>query len=214
MTARKGTTTRKKKAGKTAKKRTAKKTAKKPPAKKKATKKRATKKATKKPAAKKATRKKAKKTSATKKTVKKKAAKRVAKKKSTRKKATRTTAGKATTGKRSPSTPKRATAATRAKPAAPSSSKRESIAAGFPRPIGVIAHFFPHAGAGIVAIDEGEVQVGDTVHIRGHTTDFYQRIDRIEIDRQPIEVARAGQVVGIHVSQRVREGDVVRVVST
>jgi GTPase len=78
----------------------------------------------------------------------------------------------------------------------------------------VVTHFYPHAGAGIVAVEAGELRVGDTVHVRGHTTDYYQRVDRIELNHQAIEVARAGQVVGFHVSQRVREGDEVSVVST
>ena len=89
-----------------------------------------------------------------------------------------------------------------------------SVAAAVPTPVGVITHFFPHAGAGVVALNDGDLRVGDTVHIRGHTTDYYQRIDRIEVDHEPIEIARRGQSVGIHVTQRVREGDHVSVVSS
>jgi putative protease len=83
-----------------------------------------------------------------------------------------------------------------------------------PRRIGVVTHFYPHVEAGIVAIESGELRVGDTVHFRGHTTDYYQRVDRIEVDHRPVEVAHAGETVGVHVSQRVREGDTVSVVST
>jgi putative protease len=50
--------------------------------------------------------------------------------------------------------------------------------------------------------------------VRGHTTDYYQRIDRIEVDHKAVETARAGQSVGVHVAQRVREGDVVWKVSS
>src|SRR5262249_30955168 len=70
-----------------------------------------------------------------------------------------------------------------------------------------------HVNAGVIAIEAGELRVGDTVHIRGHTTDYYQRIDRLEVDHQPVPVARAGQSVGVHVTQRVREGDAVWKVS-
>ena len=99
-------------------------------------------------------------------------------------------------------------------PAAPAPAPAAPIAAQVPRPIGVVTHFYPHAGAGIVAIESGELRVGDTVHFRGHTTDYYQRVDRIEVDHRPVEVAHAGETVGIHVSQRVREGDTVSIVST
>ena len=47
------------------------------------------------------------------------------------------------------------------------------------------------------------------VHFRGHTTDFYQRIERIEVDHASVPSARAGDVIGLQVSQRVREGDTV-----
>lgn len=56
--------------------------------------------------------------------------------------------------------------------------------------------------------------MGDTIHVRGHTTDYYQRVDRIEVDHRAVEVARPGQSVGVHVTQRVREGDAVWKVSS
>ena len=47
------------------------------------------------------------------------------------------------------------------------------------------------------------------VHFRGHTTDFYQRIDHMEVDHKAVPSARTGQVIGLQVSQRVRENDAV-----
>jgi putative protease len=83
-----------------------------------------------------------------------------------------------------------------------------------PQRIGAVTHYYPHVNAGVIAIDAGELRVGDTVHVRGHTTDYYQRIDRIEVDHKPVDTARAGQSVGVHVAQRVREGDAVWKVSS
>ena len=77
------------------------------------------------------------------------------------------------------------------------------------RRIGVVTHYFPRVNAAVIAVRTGALRKGDTIHVRGHTTDFYQRVDRIEIDRQPIETASPGQSVGVHVTQRVREGDTV-----
>jgi putative protease len=51
--------------------------------------------------------------------------------------------------------------------------------------------------------------VGDTIHVRGHTTDFYQRIERLERDDVPIASASVGEEVGVQVSQRVRAHDAV-----
>jgi putative protease len=88
------------------------------------------------------------------------------------------------------------------------------VEAKLPLRVGVITHYYPHVDAGIVSLERGELKVGDTLHVRGHTTDFYQRVDRMELDHQPVTTARAGQQVGIHVSQRVREGDEVFLVSS
>jgi putative protease len=83
-----------------------------------------------------------------------------------------------------------------------------------PQRIGAVTHYYPHVDAGVIALEAGELRVGDTIHVRGHTTDYYQRVDRIEVDHQAVQVARPGQSVGVHVTQRVREGDEVWKVSS
>jgi putative protease len=70
-----------------------------------------------------------------------------------------------------------------------------------------VTHYYSHAGAAIVQIEHGEIRVGDMLHFRGHTTDFRERAEHIELDHQQVERATAGQTVGVHVSQRVREHD-------
>src|SRR5262245_63678464 len=70
-----------------------------------------------------------------------------------------------------------------------------------PRRVGVVTHYYEHAGACVVKLDSGELRVGDTIHVRGHTTDFYQRVDRLERDHVAIESARSGDEVGVQVSQ-------------
>ena len=81
------------------------------------------------------------------------------------------------------------------------------LAASVPTRIGVITHYFARAGAAVILLESGELRVGDTIHVRGHTTDFYQRVGRIEIEHASVEVATPGQSVGVEVSQRVREHD-------
>jgi hypothetical protein len=82
-----------------------------------------------------------------------------------------------------------------------------------PELVGRITHYFAHVNAGVIALERGELRLGDTVHIRGHTTDFYHRLEHMEVDHRPIELARGGQSVGIQVPQRVREHDQVFKVS-
>lgn len=97
--------------------------------------------------------------------------------------------------------------------AAPASAAPASVAATVPELVGRISHYFAHVNAGVIVLEHGVLRVGDTVHIRGHTTDFYQRLEHMEVDHRPIELARAGQSVGIQVAQRVREHDQVFKVS-
>ena len=75
--------------------------------------------------------------------------------------------------------------------------------------IGIVEHFFTNIRVAAIKITDGELKVGDTIHIVGANTDFTQSVDRMEIDRNPIEVAKPGDAIGIKVKDRVREHDVV-----
>jgi putative protease len=75
--------------------------------------------------------------------------------------------------------------------------------------IGIVEHFFTNISVAAINITDGELKVGDTIHIVGAHTDFTQSVDRMEINRNPIEVAKPGDAIGIKVKDRVREHDVV-----
>jgi selenocysteine-specific translation elongation factor len=55
----------------------------------------------------------------------------------------------------------------------------------------------------------GTVKVGDTIHIKGHTTDMEMAVDSMQIDNVNVQEARAGDSVGIKVTDRVRRGDTI-----
>jgi putative protease len=90
---------------------------------------------------------------------------------------------------------------------------RTSVAAAIPVEVGRVTHHFGQVGVGVIAVENQEIRLGDTLHFRGHTTDFFQRVERMELDHQPVEHIGSGQQVAIQVSQRVREGDLVYRVS-
>lgn len=75
--------------------------------------------------------------------------------------------------------------------------------------IGVVEHFFTHISVAAIKITDGELKVGDTIHIVGAHTDFTQNVDRMEIEREPIEAAKLGDAIGIKIKERAREHDVV-----
>ena len=73
--------------------------------------------------------------------------------------------------------------------------------------IGTITHYFSKVQVAAIELTDGELTVGDTVHIKGHTSDFTQRIDSMQIDRVDVPSARKGQSIGVRVSQHARVGD-------
>ena len=75
--------------------------------------------------------------------------------------------------------------------------------------IGVVEHFFTKISVAAIKITDGELKVGDTIHIVGAHTDFTEKVDRMEIDRKTVEAARPGDAIGIKVKERARENDVV-----
>ena len=77
------------------------------------------------------------------------------------------------------------------------------------REVGRVVDYFAKIGVIAVEITSGELRVGDTIRVKGHTTDFTQKIESMQIEHQNVDVARAGDSVGIKVSERARRHDIV-----
>ena len=75
--------------------------------------------------------------------------------------------------------------------------------------IGVVAHYFDKIGVAALQMTEGELAVGDTIHIKGHTTDFTTTIESMQIEHEQVQSVKTGDMVGISVGDRVREHDAV-----
>lgn len=74
-------------------------------------------------------------------------------------------------------------------------------------PIGTVTHYYGGPGVAVVKLESGELALGDTVHFRGHTTDFTEQVTSMEVNHQKIERAKVGDEVAIKVSSRVRQHD-------
>jgi translation elongation factor EF-1alpha len=72
--------------------------------------------------------------------------------------------------------------------------------------IGEITHYFSHIPAGIIKLTD-TLKIGDKVHFKGATTDLEQEITSMQVDHKDIEEAKAGDEVGVKVTDRVREED-------
>ena len=75
--------------------------------------------------------------------------------------------------------------------------------------VGKVFQFFAKINVAAINITTGTLKVGDTIRIKGATTNFTQQIDSMEIDRQKVDSAGAGQSIGIKVKDRVRPHDIV-----
>lgn len=79
--------------------------------------------------------------------------------------------------------------------------------------IGVVTHFFGHISVAAINITDDTLKVGDVIHLKGHTTDFNQKIKSMQIEHDSIEEAKPGDIIGLEVKEHVREHDVVYKVS-
>lgn len=78
-----------------------------------------------------------------------------------------------------------------------------------PQTVGKVTHYFLHVKAGVILVTDGKISLGDTLLIKGHTTDFKQKVTSMQINNVSIKEARPGQEVGLLVKSRVRHNDIV-----
>ncbi len=78
--------------------------------------------------------------------------------------------------------------------------------------VGVVTHYYSHLGVAVVQVNTGSLRSGDTVRIKGHTTDFTQQVASMEYEHRHVDQADPGQSVGIKTADHAREHDIVFVV--
>jgi hypothetical protein len=110
--------------------------------------------------------------------------------------------------------PVRRVAAKPARPAArPAAAKPVPMTpAAMPPPgerIGIVTHYFSNISVAVVKLESGRLRVGDTIHVRGHTSDFKQRVDSLQVEHAPVEEVGPGDDFGLKVREHTREHDIV-----
>ena len=73
--------------------------------------------------------------------------------------------------------------------------------------VGQVVAFFAHPSVAIVQLTRGTLKVGDTLWIKGHTTDLKETVESMEMDHQVVTEIKKGQEAGIKVSSKVRRND-------
>jgi hypothetical protein len=75
--------------------------------------------------------------------------------------------------------------------------------------VGIITHYFPKVDAAVLKITKSALSVGDNIVIKGHTSDFKEKVLSMQLDHEPIQNAKKGMEIGLKVKAKVREHDVV-----
>ena len=75
--------------------------------------------------------------------------------------------------------------------------------------IGTVTHYYNHLHVAGVAITDGELHKGDTIHVKGNTSDFEQKVESMEIDNEAVEVAKLGDQIGLVVIEYTRKHDTI-----
>ena len=87
------------------------------------------------------------------------------------------------------------------RPAKPASSEQR---------VGVVTHYFSHLSVAVMQLEPGAtLRVGDVIRVRGHTTDFKQKVESLEVDHAPVAEVGPKDDFGLKVIEHARENDVV-----
>jgi putative protease len=78
--------------------------------------------------------------------------------------------------------------------------------------IGRVEKYFGKIGVAAIKITAGELKVGDRIKIKGHSTDFDQAIDSMQVEHASVQKVSVGDDVGIKVKEKVHENDKVYIV--
>jgi putative protease len=74
--------------------------------------------------------------------------------------------------------------------------------------VGKVTHYFDHINVAVLQLTE-TIRVGDTLHFHGHSTDFTQTVDSLQLEHQPVSEGKPGQDVALKVAQKVHPKDAV-----
>lgn len=76
------------------------------------------------------------------------------------------------------------------------------------KPIGKVTHYYDKLGVAIVELT-GTLKTGDKIKIEGGKNEFDQTVEEMQVDHKPVSAAESGDVVGLKISGKVREGALV-----
>jgi translation initiation factor IF-2 len=74
--------------------------------------------------------------------------------------------------------------------------------------VGKVTHYFSKISVAVIELC-APLSVGNVIYFKGNTTDFQQTVETMQIEHKDVQRAETGQAIGIKVTEKVREGDIV-----
>jgi GTPase len=71
--------------------------------------------------------------------------------------------------------------------------------------VGKVINYFEHVGVAAIELTDS-VRLGDTLRFVGGDKDFTEVVDSIQIHKDKVESAKAGDAIGVRVSEKVGKG--------
>lgn len=73
--------------------------------------------------------------------------------------------------------------------------------------VGTVITYYTKISVAAIQLTDGDLRVGDQIRIQGHTTDFTQAVESLQVEHQSVERAERGSEVALKVGERVRPHD-------
>jgi hypothetical protein len=75
--------------------------------------------------------------------------------------------------------------------------------------VGVVTHYYGHLSVAAVKLETGRLRVGDRIRIKGHTSDFIQRVESLQVEHRAVTEVGPNDDFALKVNHHAREHDVV-----
>ena len=72
---------------------------------------------------------------------------------------------------------------------------------------GIVTHYFTNIGVAVIKLTDSNLAVGDTILVKGATSNFKQKIDSMQMEHKNVKEAKKGQSIGLKVLEHTREHD-------
>lgn len=74
--------------------------------------------------------------------------------------------------------------------------------------IGKIIHYYDKIGVGVIRLERG-LKGGDSIQVKGKTSDFEQTVESMQLDHKDAGSAKKGEEVAVKLNEKAKEGDVI-----